>query len=196
MTGPSPRSPVASATRPKAGRRSRTGFRPRSSSKTGTTIGPPASRPGRRPTRGSSRPATSGWSPSATRTASAAGSTASNPTWSELDRPRSGAGFTTRRSVRQAMASSTAAASPPRTTTTSSMPAAASASRTCWRTGRPPTDASSFPPPKRDPAPAARTSPTVRDSIAASSHRRAGEVPCATSAGDPRSPRAQRETPR
>ena len=40
---------------------------------------------------------TSGWSPSATRTASASGPMASNPTCSELDRPRSGSGLTTRR---------------------------------------------------------------------------------------------------
>ena len=50
---------------------------------------------------------TSGWSPSATRTALASGPIASNPTASELDSPRSGSGFTTRRSARQSIAAST-----------------------------------------------------------------------------------------
>ena len=52
---------------------------------------------------------TSGWSPSATRTASASSGMASKPVLSELDNPRSGAGFTTRVSARHAIAASTAA---------------------------------------------------------------------------------------
>ena len=56
---------------------------------------------------------TSGWSPSATRTASASGPIASNPTASELESPRSGSGLTTRRSARQSIAASMAAASSP-----------------------------------------------------------------------------------
>ena len=49
---------------------------------------------------------TSGWSPSATRTASASAGMASKPAVSELDNPRSGAGFTTRVSVRHAIPAS------------------------------------------------------------------------------------------
>ena len=64
-----------------------------------------------------------------------------------------------RRAARPATRSplSTASASAPRTTTTSSSPASASVSRTCWRTGRPSSGASSFAPPNRVPAPAAST---------------------------------------
>src|SRR4029079_15182243 len=69
------------------------------------------------------------------------------------------------------------AARAPTPALTPCIPAARSGSRTCWRTGRPPIVASSFPPPKREPAPAARTNATVRESISASSHRRGAKVP-------------------
>ena len=56
---------------------------------------------------------TSGWSPRATRTAPASAPIAANPTWSELDRPRSGSGLTTRRALPQSIAASMRSASFP-----------------------------------------------------------------------------------
>ena len=82
---------------------------------------------------------TSGWSPSATRTAPASGPIASNPTCSELDRPRSGSGIDDpARAPPARWRPRSRSASCPRTTTDSPIPASARASRTCWRTGRPP----------------------------------------------------------
>ena len=136
---------------------------------------------------------TSGWSPRATSTAPASAPIAANPTWSELDRPRSGSGLTTRRALPHSMAASMRSASCPRTTTDSPTPASATASSTCWRTDRPAMVASSLPPPKRDPAPAASTSPTVPLVISASSHCRAAGVALRTVGADhPRGRRPMR----
>ena len=118
---------------------------------------------GRRPPRSTSG-RSPGWSPSTTRTASTVGSSAaaSSPTRSELASPSCGRSLTRRRSPRQAIAASIAAASAPSTTTTSSIPAAASASRGCWRSGRPSSGASCLGDPNRVAAPAARTRPVTR----------------------------------
>ena len=78
---------------------------------------------------------------------------ASKPTRSELDRPRSGSGLTTRRASPPVDRRLDLLRVLPSTTTDSPTPASASASRTCWRTGRPAIVASSLPPPNRDPGP-------------------------------------------
>ena len=177
-TGPSPRSPVASSMKVKAGRRTRTGLRPRSSLYTGTTNGRVGSA-GVPTTARIVSTANNGWSPRTTSTAftalpasatSAGPLIDSKPTARELARPRSGSGLTTRRSARQAIEASIAGASCPSTTTTSVSPAAARRSRTCCRIGRPASDASSFPPPNREPAPAASTSARVPSVMRPSSH--------------------------
>ena len=129
---------------------------------------------------------TSGWSPSTMRAAPTPGDSAPIPTRSDDESPAAGSGFRMRRSPRHRIAASTSSARAPRTTTVSPTSDAETASRTCWRTGRPARSARTLVAPKRDDSPAARTTAPTRPASTSASRDIPGRTDGVASGDDGR----------